>query len=65
MNSCISLSGMTHGHSDLDARYTAVTPKEMTVPERGQQAVTARARVAYSSPMDSIGLPDADVVLQS
>ena len=59
------MSGVTHGHPDLGAHYTDFTPKEMTVLETGQQAVTARPCVAYSSPVDSTGLPDTDDILQN
>lgn len=59
------MSGVIYGHSDLGTHYTDFTPKEMTILQTGQQAVTACACVAYSSPLDSIGLPDTEVVLQS
>lgn len=59
------MSGMIYSHSDLGTHYTDFTPKQMTILQTGQQAVTACTCIAYSSPLDSIGLPDTEVVLQS
>lgn len=59
------MAGMPHGHSDPGAHYADFAPKETTVHEARQQAVTVRVCAAYSSPGDSTALPAPDAVLQS